>query len=145
MESIRAAEPAPSFTLKTIDGERITKESVKGKVVLLQFWATWCQYCRRDQDAVETMVREFTDKGLIVLAVDVGESRRKVKQYLTKSPRSCHVVLNEDTNLPAFFRDRSYPLYVLIDRQGNVVGDQRGAGGEDSLRRLLSKAGLESQ
>ncbi|MGA2185397.1 MAG: TlpA disulfide reductase family protein [Bryobacteraceae bacterium] len=140
-----APASAPPFSAKTMDGERFTNESVKGKVVLVQFWATWCQYCRREQPIVDDIAREFAEKGLVVLAVDVGESKKKVKKYLDESPRACKIVLNEDTNLPALFAATAYPVYVLIDREGNVAGIQRGAGGENSLRHLLSKAGLESE
>ena len=136
---------APPFSAKTMDGERFTNESLKGKVVLVQFWATWCQYCRREQPMVDDITKEFADKGLVVLAVDVGESRKKVKKYLDESPRACRIVLNEDTNLPALYAATAYPMYVAIDREGNVAGIQRGAGGENALRRLLSKAGLESE
>src|SRR5579871_728248 len=94
----QAAEPAPKFFAKTMDGERFTNDSLKGKVVLIQFWATWCQYCRRDQPAVDAVVHEFADKGLVVLAVNVGEGKKKVKQYLQDSPRACKVVLTGDTN-----------------------------------------------
>jgi len=138
-------EPAPRFTAKTLDGEKFSNELLKGKVVLVQFWATWCQYCRRDQPAVEAITGDFADKGLVVLAVNVGESRKKVKQYLSESPRACRIVLMEDTNLAALYAARSYPLYVLIDREGNVAGRQTGAAGEDALRRLLGKAGLEGE
>lgn len=140
-----AREPAPRFTAKTLDGETFSSESLRGKVVLVQFWATWCQYCRRDQPSVDAIVGDFADKGLIVLAVNVGEPRRKVKQYLADSPRACRIVLMEDTNLAALYAARSYPLYVLIDREGNVVGRQNGAAGEDALRRLLRKAGLDGE
>ena len=136
-------EPAPRFSAKTLDGERFTNESLKGKVVLVQFWATWCQYCRRDQPAVDSILGDFADQGLVVLAVNVGEPRKKVKQYLAASPRACPVVLMEDTNLAALYAARSYPLYVLIDREGNVAGRQNGAAGEDALRRLLRRAGLD--
>ena len=135
-------EPAPKFMAKTLDGEKLTNESLKGKVVLLQFWATWCPVCRRDQPAVDTLVHDFASKGLVVLAVDVGESRRKVRQYLQRSPRACTIVLTEDTNLVAVFAASSYPLYVLIDKDGNIAGTQSGSGGEDALRRLLQKAGI---
>lgn len=138
-------EPAPRFTAKTLDGEKFSNESLKGKVVLVQFWATWCQYCRRDQPAVDAIVGDFDDKGLVVLAVNVGEPKRKVKQYLAESPRACRIVLMEDINLAALYAARSYPLYVLIDREGNVAGKQAGAAGEDALRRLLRKAGLEGE
>lgn len=128
-----------------MDGERFTNESVKGKVVLLQFWATWCRYCRHEQPIVDALEREFAGKGLVVLAIDVGESKKKVKKYLEDSPRFCKVVLTEDTNLAAMYQATAYPIYVVIDRDGNIAGEQRGAAGEDALRRLLEKAGLESE
>ena len=135
-------EPAPRFTATTLDGEKFTNDSVKGKVVLLQFWATWCQYCRRDQPAVDSIVHDFPDK-LVVLAVDVGESKKKVRQYLQDSPRACKIVLTENTNLAAMYAAKSFPLYVVIDKDGNIAGTQHGAGGEGSLRQLLKKAGLD--
>jgi len=138
-------EAMPRFKAKTLDGETFTNESVKGKVVLLQFWATWCQYCRRDQPAVDTIAKEFADKGLVVLAVNMGEPKRTVMRYLDDSPRACRIVLMEDTNLAALYASRSYPLYVLIDRGGNVAGTRRGAGGEEALRSLLKRAGLSAE
>ncbi len=140
-----SAEPAPRFRAKTLNGETFTNDSIKGKVVLLQFWTTWCPYCRGEQSLVDDIDREFADKGLIVLAVDVGESNKTVKKYLAKNPRSCRVVLNEDTNLAAMYAANSYPIYVVIDREGNVAGVQRGAAGERGLRRLLRRAGLEAE
>jgi len=133
----------PNFTATTLDGQRFTNNTVKGKVVLLQFWATWCQYCRRDQEAVDTIGREFAGKGLLVLAVNAGETRKKVKEYLTHSPRAVPIVLMENTNLAALFAAKSYPLYVLVDSDGKIAGELRGAGGEEALRQLLRKAGLE--
>lgn len=139
------SEPAPRFTAKSLDGEKFSNDSLKGKVVLLQFWATWCKYCRSEQPIVDSLNTEFKDKGLLVLAVDVGESKKKVKKYLEESPRECRVVLTEDTNLAAMFAASVYPIYVVIDRDGNIAGTQRGAAGESALRRMLSKAGLESE
>src|SRR5215472_11525257 len=88
-------EPAPHFNAKTLDGERFTNDSIKGKVVLLQFWTTWCQYCRGEQPLVDSLTKEFAGKGLIVLAVDVGESKSKVKKYLQENPRACRIVLTD--------------------------------------------------
>ena len=138
-----ADEPAPRFYATALDGEKYSNEALKGKVVLLQFWATWCKFCRGDQPVVDALAREFSDRGLVVLAIDVGESKKTVKKYLLEMPRSSQVILTQDTNLAAMYAAKSYPLYVLIDRDGNVAGMQRGAGGERSLRSLLRKAGLE--
>ena len=136
-------EPPLHFVARTLDGEKFTSDSLKGKVVLIEFWATWCKYCKSDERAVESVIKDFESKGLVVLAVDMGEPKRKVKKYLDKNPRSSKVVLAEDTTLAAICEAKTYPLYVLIDRNGNVAGRQNGAAGEGALRRLLGKAGLE--
>lgn len=138
-------QSTPRFRAKTLNGESFDNQSVKGKVVLLQFWTTWCPYCRREQPLVDEVQKELASKGLIVLAVDVGESKKTVRRYLAENPRSCRVVLNDDTNLPALFVSEGFPLYVLIDRDGKIAGRQDGAGGTAALYRLLSKAGLMSK
>jgi len=138
-------EPAPRFRAKTLKGEIFTNDSVKGKVVLLEFWTTWCPYCHDEEQLVDGIDQEFEDKGLIVLAVDVGESKKKVMKYLAEHPRTCRVVLTDDTNLAAMYQATQYPIYVVIDRKGNIAGEQRGAGGEEALRSLIARAGLESQ
>ena len=136
-------EPAPNFNAKTIAGEKFTNDSLKGHVVLLQFWTTWCPYCRREQPLVDDLDKEFRDRGLVVLAVDVNESKKTVKQYLSQNPRACRIVLTEDTNLAAMYAANSYPIYVVIGRDGNVVATQHGAGGERALRSMLARAGLK--
>lgn len=138
-------EQAPKFYATTLDGGVYNNESIKGKVVLVQFWTTWCPNCRRDEPAVESLNEEFSEKGLVILSVDVGESKKKVKKYLADSPRACKMVAMEDTNLAAMFAANAFPVYVLIDRDGNIAGRQNGAGGEHALRRLLAKAGLKSE
>ena len=137
-------EPAPRFRAKTIAGETFNNESIRGRVVLLEFWTTWCQYCHDEEPLVEQFNKEFAEKGLIVLAVDVAESKKTVKKYLEQHPRACRIVLTEDTNLAAMYQANSYPIYVVIDRDGNISAEQRGAGGEKGLRRLLASAGIEA-
>jgi thiol-disulfide isomerase/thioredoxin len=113
--------------------------------VLFEFWTTWCKYCEAEASLVDDVAKEFADKGLIVLAIDVLEPGQKVKKYLTDHPRSVPIVLTKDTNLAAMYNAQSYPIYVVIDRDGNITAEQRGAAGEAALRRLLRRAGLESK
>jgi cytochrome c biogenesis protein CcmG/thiol:disulfide interchange protein DsbE len=138
-------QAAPRFRAKTTTGDQFNNASVKGKVVLFEFWTTWCRYCEAEASFVDDVAKEFADKGLIVLAVDVLEPDQKVKKYLADHPRSVPIVLTKDTNLAAMYNAQSYPIYVVIDRDGNIAAEQHGAAGEGALRRLLKRAGLESK
>ena len=140
----KTKEPAPRFNAKSTSGESFSNASIKGKVVLLEFWTTWCGYCRAEAPLVEKISHEYAEKDFIVLAISVGESRKTVKKYLDQNPRTCRIVLTEDTNLAAMYAATAYPIYVVIDREGNIAGTQRGAAGEDALRSLLARAGLGS-
>jgi len=137
-------EPAPRFNATTTTGEKFTNQSIKGKVVLLEFWTTWCGFCADEAAFVDKIGHELADKGLILLAINVGESKKTVKKYLEQHPRKSKIVMMEDTNLAAMYQATVYPIYVVIDRDGNIAATQRGAGGEEALRKLLARAGFES-
>ena len=136
-------ELAPRFSATTTSGEKFTNDAIKGKVVLLEFWTTWCGYCAGEAGFVDKIGHDFAGKGLLLLAIDVGESKKTVKKYLEQHPRTCKIVYMEDTNLAAMYAATVYPIYVVIDRDGFVAGTQRGAAGEEALRRLLARGGLE--
>ena len=140
-----SGQPAPRFRAKTTAGQQFNNEAVKGRVVLFEFWTTWCKYCAEEAELVDDIAKEFSNKGLIVLAVDVLEPDKTVQKYLAEHPRSVPIVLTKDTNLAAMYNAQSYPIYVVIDRDGKIAGEQRGAGGERSLRRLLKRAGIEAK
>jgi len=128
-------EPAPRFSATTTTGEKFTNRTIQGKVALFEFWTTWCGYCADEAAFVDKIGKELAAKGLILLAIDVGESKKTVKKYLEQHPRDCKIVLMEDTNLAAMYQATVYPIYVVIDRDGFIAGTQRGAGGEEALRR----------
>ena len=132
----------PDFRGKTLSGEAFSKESLKGKHYLLQFWTTWCNYCRGDQPAVEQLIRE-KGKTIPVICISVNESRDAVMKYLSTAPRSCKVVVTEDTNLTGIVKPTGFPKYVLVDPKGNIGSVQNGAGGIDALRETLAEAGLK--
>lgn len=138
-------QPAPRFRAKTMTGDQFNNASIKGKVVLFEFWTTWCKYCENEAALVDDIAKEFNGKGLIVLAVDVLEPDQRVKKYLADHPRAVPIVLTKDTNLAAMYNAQVYPIYVVIDRDGNIAGEQRGAAGEAGLRRMLKRAGIEAK
>jgi thiol-disulfide isomerase/thioredoxin len=138
-------QPAPRFRARTTTGEQFNNNSIKGKVVLFEFWTTWCKYCEEEAQLVDDIAKEFKGKDLIVLAVDVLEPDKTVKNYLIQHPRAVPIVLTKDTNLAAMYNAQVYPIYVVVDRDGNIAGEQRGAAGDRGLRRMLRNAGLQSE
>jgi len=132
----------PKFQAKTLDGELLTRENLKGKVVLVQYWATWCSYCRKDEPAVERILKDHAAEGLVVIALNAGEPKATVKSYLADHPRTPKIVLAEDTNLASFFGSVGVPAYMLIDRESKLAAAQPGSGGLLALRELLKEVDL---
>ena len=135
-------EPMPRFQAKSLDGQVFTRENLKGKVVLVQHWATWCGYCRKDEPAVEQVIKDHSKDGLVVLAINAAESRAKVLDYLKEHPRTAKIVLTPDTNLARLFEGAGVPAYILIDRESNIAAMQPGSGGLMALRAMLKEVDL---
>lgn len=133
----------PQFSAQSLDGQRFNDVSLRGRVVLLEFWATWCPHCRDDQAAVNDIAHRYSGEGLVVLAVDVGESEKTVRKFLQAHPSSAPVALDENKSFSARFGKHGVPYYVAIDRDGFIAGAQEGAGGEGALVSMLSLAGLD--
>ena len=136
--------PMPAFRARSLTGETFTNASLRGKIVLIQFWATWCTFCRRDQPAVERIVKDYASKGVIVLGISVREPRATVRTYLASSPRSCKIIVTEDTNLVDLFELRGFPSYLVLNPDGDIVAAQEGATGYDGLKEILDAAGVKA-
>ncbi len=81
-------QPGPDFTLPTLEGKKTSLSDFKGKIVLLDFWATWCVPCRESTPLIEKVNSAFSSKGLVTLAVDYGEEPAVAKGYLAHNPSS---------------------------------------------------------
>jgi len=141
-EAVKAGQPAPSFSVRTLEGVTYSNASLGGSPVLLQFWTTWCPHCRNDQAAVDEIDNKFAGQGLVVLAINEGEPAAEVESYLREHPRTVRIVLDEHKEIAQRFGKHPYPYYVLIDRQGRIAGTQRGAAGQQGLVSLLAHVGL---
>lgn len=135
-------QPPPEFHATTLAQAKFTRANLKGKVVLVQFWATWCGFCRRDQEPLDELYMDLAGKGLEVLAVNMHEPEKKVRAYLRQTPRICPVVLSAQTNLVDLFQPTGFPAYVVFNREGRVAGRTKGALGQEGLLRFLAPAGI---
>lgn len=119
--------PAPSFVLTDLHGVETGVADLKGKVILLNFWATWCEPCRKEMPDLETLWRTYRDRGLVVLAVsEDGGDIRSVTRFVAKHRLSYPVLVDNDGKLASRYQVSGLPVTYLIDRQGNIAASALG-------------------
>ena len=129
---------APDFTLTNMSGQQVSLSQYRGKVVILNFWATWCPPCREEMPSMEALYQKYTDQGLVILAVNIDENGEPaVRKFLMKTPYSFPILLdskNVAQNIYGVFR---FPESFIIDREGIVV--EKIIGGRDWISTGASK------
>ena len=133
---------APDFALKDADGKTVHLADYKGKVVLLDFWATWCGPCRIEIPWFEEIERTRKDKGFEVLGVSMDENGwEDVKPFLAQMKVNYRVVIGDDPTTQAYGGVDSLPTTFLIDREGKIAAIHIGLAGrkdfEDGVEELL--------
>jgi len=134
-----AGKPAPDLTLRDLDGREVNLRDLRGKVVLLDFWATWCGYCRQELPTIELMHRSLQAKGLVVYGVD-DETPEIARAYLQKFGYTMPSLVDSASAAARAFFVNSWPTTVLIDREGKVTFYESGAEAE-ALRDAIRAAG----
>jgi peroxiredoxin len=120
--------PAPAFSLKALDGTALSNGSLKGKVVLLDFWATWCAPCRKSMPELQALHRKYADRGFAVVGISIDEGGpAKVKKYVAANKISYPIALDSEKN-PAWdaYRVKAVPAAFLLDREGRIVAQWTG-------------------
>jgi len=110
------------FTLPLLGGGNTALSSYKGKVVLLNFWATWCPPCRAEMPSMETFYKRFNAQGLEILAVDVGEDALVVQRFIKNGGFTFPVLLDTGNKTSSVYGISAIPTTFVIDREGKIVG-----------------------
>jgi peroxiredoxin len=118
----RGDAEAPDFSLPSLEGGAVTLSALRGQVVFLNFWATWCPPCREEMPSIERLHREFKDQELAVLAVDVDESPNVVAKFVKNFRLSFPVLLDTGSEVSSRYGVGGLPTTILVDRRGRVVG-----------------------
>ena len=139
-------QPAPPFEAKDLEDKPYNLTSLKGKAILLDFWATWCGPCAASVPALERIHQDLKDKNLVMLSVDVAESRRLVEAFLKPRPLPYPVVMGTEFGLERTFDVKGLPTFIVIDTEGKIAGRLEGYGPSDEavLRGMLAKTGVGS-
>jgi peroxiredoxin len=139
-EKLAVSSPAPDFALQDLSGRSVRLSDLKGKVVLVEFWATWCPPCRASIPALERLHRTYNEKGLVVLGVSLDDGWESVKPFAAEHGIS-YPVLKGSKDLSAQYLVRAIPTLFLVNKEGLIaqryVGDEHGDALDKDIRALL--------
>jgi thiol-disulfide isomerase/thioredoxin len=140
-----AGKPAADFSLAVLDGKgrKVSLAAQKGKVVVLDFWATWCGPCRRWMPIVAKLEKETAGKDVKFFAVNLREPPATVRKYVSEQKVQVPVLMDSDGNVGTAYGARSIPLTVVVGRDGKIVRTLLGLHPEEDLRDALREAGVE--
>jgi peroxiredoxin len=136
---------APSFTLPSRSGDTVSLAQLKGKVVMLNFWASWCGPCRQEMPLLDQMHKRYSALGFTLVGVNVDANSKDAEEWLSKTPVSFPVLFDRESKVSAMYDVKAMPSTVFIDRKGNVRALHKGykAGDEgeylNQIRALLKE------
>ncbi len=141
LTKLKTPVPAPDFTLKNMDGESFSLSDYRGKVVMLNFWASWCPPCRHEIPSMESIYQDLLKQGFVVLGVNEFEDPDRVFSYMGRLSvfPSFPILFDREGKVSLLYGVKGMPTTFLIDKRGRVV--YRAVGGRDfnhpAVRKLV--------
>lgn len=141
IEQMNGKPPAKDFTLETLEGKKVSLKDYKGKVVFLNFWATWCPPCKVEMPDMDSLYKKYKDKGLVMLAVNMQESAGTVKKFMKKNGYSFTVLMDTNGDVTELYNAIYIPITYIIDKEGRLAGKAMGARewNNDAVSNLLEE------
>ncbi len=143
-QGLQSGDPAPDFRFQDAVGQTFSLSDFRGRLVLLNFWTTWCGFCIVELPYLEQIYEEWPSDELLLLAVDIGESPGTVNDYIEDNEIFLPVVLDREREVTAQYRVNSIPRTLFIDKEGIIQVVMFGAFNnpeeiEDILNQLASQ------
>jgi thiol-disulfide isomerase/thioredoxin len=132
--------PAPGFTLPQLDAGPMSLSDYRGRVVIMEFWATWCGPCRFSLPSLEVIYKGYRDRGVAVLLLNEGEAAETARKWAA-GRFTAPILLDQDQRVGALYRVRGIPRLFIVDQQGHLVYAHDGYGGglERNLKLILEE------
>ena len=135
--AVQPGDAAPAFTLAGKTG-KVSLDAYRGKFVYVDFWASWCAPCKRSFPWMSDLQRRYTDKGLVVVAINVDTNRADAERFLASTPAAFTVAFDSSGATPKQYAIKGMPSSVLVDPTGKIVFKHAGFTG-DTPRELDAK------
>jgi len=139
--SLKVGDLAPDFSTHDLSDAAVTLQAQRGrKVVLLDFWATWCPPCRMLMPSLQTLHEQFKDRGLEIIGVDMGEDREQVQYFIKRKAYTFRVAVDPEEAIGTKFGVRGLPTMVVVDRAGTVRWIHVGSAvNDEELKQLIEQ------
>jgi thiol-disulfide isomerase/thioredoxin len=133
---------APAFTVTALDGSRFNLDEMGGRIVLIDFWATWCGPCREELPHMKKIAQEFANEPLVIISVSWDSDEAKWKDFIQKNEMTWVQYRDTDHVLANAFGINAIPHYFTIDTDGVLTAEMLGEGSnvEGKLKKLIAKA-----
>lgn len=143
--AVELSGPAPDFTLKSRDGKNVRLSELRGQVVMINFWASWCGPCRQEMPHLEAIHNEYVDYGFTLLGINVDEKQELAEKLLAQIPVSFPILFDPSSSVSKQYNVDAMPTTILIDRDGNLRHLHRAyrPGFEDIYRNQVKALVLE--
>ena len=142
-QALTVGTPAPNFRLPLLDGGEIDLSALRGRPVLVNFWASWCAPCRAEMPALERVAQSYEQAGLVVVGINQLEDPNTVRQFVQEFGISFPIALDRDGTVSRDWRVYGIPQTYLIDADGVIRKAWVGPVTEDSVSRALAELGLQ--
>jgi len=126
VQAVELNGPAPDFTLKSRSGENVKLSELRGDVVMINFWASWCAPCRQEMPLLEAMYKKYNDLGFVLLGVNVEEDSSKAGELLREIPVSFPILFDNKNDVTKLYKVVAMPSTIMVDRDGNMRYLHRG-------------------
>ena len=128
---------APALLAELSNGAKIDTAKLKDKILVLDFWATWCEPCAEAMPVIQDVVDEYKDKGAVLLPINVGEDKEKIEAFMKQQGWAMPTVLDPNTRISSGFAATAIPLLVVVSKTGVVESAHLGFVGADELEQRL--------
>jgi len=118
---LTTSETAPSFSVKSIDGKKIDLNRLKGRFVLLDFWATWCAPCMAEIPFIKDTRRSYPDSKLVIIGISQDHNLSKLRQVVNQRKMNWLHFFDNETEISRLYGINAFPTYILLDGQGNII------------------------